>query len=398
MIERWTVHVGDCREVLRGLPEGSVQTCVTSPPYWSQREYDVQLTVWGGRDDCDHEWGPETTRHKGGPAGRGALREGGRAIIDAQAKVKDISTGSCCVRCGAWRGQLGLDPTPDLYVAHLVSVFREVRRVLRPNGTLWIVIGDSWASSPRGNRGNAEGDTARSTLTNPMRQDSVGRRTSTVVDGLKPKDLVGIPWALAFALRADGWWLRDEIIWSKTSCMPYPARDRTVRSHEQVFLLSRSGTYFYDASALAEPSRRRHSGNVSRKRGNDVGRPGHALGRSIPWSGDTRLARSVWSVAPQPSADQHFATYPVELARRCIVSATRRGDVVLDPFAGTGRTGVAALLCGRRFIGVELSESYAAIAKRTLAAPLARRRRRIEVESEQVALAMDGGGSDADAP
>jgi DNA modification methylase len=203
------VHVGDCRDLLAQLPDESVNCVVTSPPYWGLRDYGLPSTVWGGDPGHTHQWGKGIRLHKGGPHGDGVMLAGGRSVVEAQASTKTIDAGAFCA-CGAWRGQLGLEPTPDLFTAHFVEVFEGVRRVLRSDGVLWLNLGDSYATS-----GSSQGQPNRSP-----------------VSGLKPKDMVGIPWTVAFALRAAGWWLRSDVIWNKPNPMPEAVTDR--RRHTSI--------------------------------------------------------------------------------------------------------------------------------------------------------------------
>jgi len=273
----WRIIEGDCVEVMRELPDESVQTCITSPPYWGLRDYGVE-------------------------------------------------------------GQLGLEPTPEEYVANLVAVFREVRRVLRTDGTLWLNLGDSYTSGGR----------------------------APTPDGLKPKDLVGIPWAVAFALRADGWYLRSDIVWAKGNPMPESVTDRPTRAHEFIFLLSKSPRYYYDADAIREADSGRPSGNgfVRDHRLSYRNADGTGRGRDEQWEpGGGRNKRSVWTVAIQPFPGAHFATFPPALIEPCVLAGSAEGETVLDPFAGSGTTGVVALRHNRDFVGIELNREYAEMAR-----------------------------------
>jgi DNA modification methylase len=350
----WSVHAGDCRAVLATLPDESVQCCVTSPPYWGLRDYGVE-------------------------------------------------------------GQIGLEPTPEEYVANMVEVFREVRRVLRPDGTLWLNLGDCYCSTDKWG-GGVGGNTGKQTVAADGTVPSWAvRARKEPIAGLKPKDLVGIPWMLAFALRADGWWLRSDIVWHKPNPMPESVTDRPTKAHEYVFLLTKSATYFYDADAIQEKATREATG---------------------------RNARSVWTISTKPFAGAHFAVMPWDLAERCVLAGTSAegqcsacgapqereterikeddgpgpevgegrkelhgptysrhrqsipggqslvtpGEVhtmgwrstcscgaetvpqtVLDPFAGAGTVGMVARRHGRRFIGIELSPVYAAMARERIA-------------------------------
>lgn len=333
------ILVGDCREMLRTLPDESVHCCVTSPPYFGLRSY---------------------------------LPEGH--------PEKHL--------------EIGLEATPDRYVTEMVAVFREVRRVLRPDGTLWLNIGDSYASSTKGSGGH-----------NPKQDRNVGSwmsdRRWRIADGLKPKDLIGIPWLLAFALRADGWWLRSEIIWHKVAPMPESVRDRPTRAHEQVFLLSKGPTYFYDRKAARDPLRDTSVARLSQpaydeQRGSDRANGGaktngtmravaaHFSGRNKSQINDqTRLAsgnewsqapedganwRDVWSFASEGFTGPHFAVMPSILAERCIRAGSPPGGVVLDPFLGSGTTALVADRLGRDAIGIDLEPGSAAMARRRIEA------------------------------
>lgn len=360
-------HVGDCRELLRQLPDASVHTCVTSPPYWSLRDYGVEPLVWGGDPACEHRWGEALRMHKGGPHGPGVLVDGGRGVVAAQAAVKNIACGAFCETCGAWRGQMGLEPTPELFVDHMVEVFREVWRVLRPDGTLWMNLGDSYAASTTSDHGrgvatpalNGHGQAqVRGGWENPARKPPP--------PGLKPKDLVGIPWRAAFALQADGWWLRSDVVWAKPNPMPESVTDRPTRSHEYLFLLSKSDRYYYDADAISEDGMGRASG----RRGYDKAgtfriRTGFAKTGDVQWH--KRNKRSVWTIPTEPTKDAHFATFPRKLVEPCVLAGAPVGGVVLDPFGGSGTVGRVAEDHGRRWVLFDLNPAYAKIAKRRTA-------------------------------
>lgn len=359
--------IGDCRERLRELEAESVHTCVTSPPYFQLRDYGVA-------------------------------------------------------------GQIGLEDTLEGFIAEIVGVFREVRRVLRPEGTAWLNLGDSYAGS-WGAQSRGGGPSEKSTLKgnghegggpklkglSAVQIAAAPKATHTGSirgGGLKPKDLMGVPWRVALALQADGWWLRQDIIWHKPNPMPESTRDRCTKAHEYVFLLSKSERYYYDADAIAEPAgwdpsntkqpdgwdtgegghgafhregrekgRRRAAGNKSNK-----GAIAYAAGdekhrtkvglvafaekeRAKVAAGDlvaTRNKRSVWTVATEPFKEAHFATYPPELIEPCILAGCPAGGTVLDPFGGAGTTGLVADRLQRNAILIELNPDYAAIARRRL--------------------------------
>jgi DNA modification methylase len=305
---------GDCLATLRTLPDGAAQCCVTSPPYYGLRDYGVE-------------------------------------------------------------GQIGLEDSPDAYVARLVAVFREVRRVLRDDGTLWLNLGDSYAASQSAARGSPD----RSTLTGGGGRYREGskianaydtqapRKRKSNGDGVKPKDLLGIPWLVAFALRADGWYLRKDIIWHKPNPMPESVRDRPTSAHEHVFLLSKRAAYFYDAEAIAEaseyPGDDRHNRADSRKATEPMCMDGGSRARTGNVTGLTRNARDVWTIATQPYSGAHFATMPPDLAERCIKAGSKPGDTILDPFGGAGTTGLVADRLGRDAILCELNPAYASLAR-----------------------------------
>ncbi len=291
-----TILEGDAVANLRTLETGSVQCCVTSPPYWGLRDYSSN-------------------------------------------------------------GQLGLEKTPEEYVCKMVEVFRGVRRVLRKDGTLWLNLGDSFASG-KGKCYNPGGNT--SSFNVHLKAENVhpldrGNKSTLAEVGLKPKDLVGIPWRAAFALQADGWWLRSDIIWAKPNPMPESVTDRPTKSHEYLFLLTKSANYCYDADAIKEKTNGRELFGNSRLLNHDDRNDCARQDMTENWN---RNKRSVWTVATAPYSEAHFATYPPDLVKPCIMAGTRVGDTVLDPFAGSGTTGMVALELGRKAILIELNPKY----------------------------------------
>jgi DNA modification methylase len=344
---------GDCRDVLKTLPDESVHCVVTSPPYWGLRDYGVA-------------------------------------------------------------GQLGLEPTPSEYVAKMIAVFADVRRVLRDDGTVWLNLGDSYTGGGRG--GGAEGSKQQTnvgSLPDSLKADTfrrgAGRADGLVTDesprnrdgigpvaGLPSKNLVGIPWRVAFALQADGWYLRQDIIWSKPNPMPESVTDRCTKAHEYIFMLSKSERYYYDQDAIKEPAlyhgitgmddsgfknaaefdgkhgEAAKSGKQRRDKQRGHGRR-HA-GFNDRWDamekaeqcGGMRNKRSVWEVATRPYADAHFATFPPDLIEPCILAGCPEGGTVLDPFGGAGTTGLVADRHKRNAILIELNPEYAEMAKRRI--------------------------------
>ena len=245
--------------------------------------------------------------------------------------------------------EIGKEKTPEQFIAALVEVFRCVRDVLADDGVLWVNIGDSYASGGRKTRDTDDKLEQRGVETRPADPD-----------GIKPKDLIGIPWMLAFALRADGWFLRQDIIWHKPNPMPESVRDRCTKAHEYVFLLSKSERYFFDSEAIqepADPANFRESRGIRRTPDGQADQSGFRYGRKYPM----RNKRDVWSIAVKPYKGAHFATFPPALIEPCILAGSRPGDVVLDPFMGSGTTAAVALQHGRRYLGCELNQDYEAL-------------------------------------
>ncbi len=312
---------GDCRDVLRTLPAEHAQCVVTSPPYFGLRDYGIA-------------------------------------------------------------GQIGREGTPEAFVSELVAVFSEVRRVLRADGTLWLNLGDSYASGGRATYRSGASQNKGQHVQNDMPRP-------VDAPGIKPKDLLGIPWMVAFALRADGWYLRQDIIWSKPNPMPESVTDRCTKAHEYLFLLSKSERYHYDANAIKEDSvtndtrrpygspgansldPRGRQGNGEQRKSGDYGNgAGRNDGDRHPpggWcEGTTRNKRSVWEVVAEPFKEAHFATFPPALIEPCIKAGCPTGGMVLDPFGGAGTTGMVADRLGRSATLIELNPKYAAMIERRI--------------------------------
>lgn len=273
--------------------------------------------------------------------------------------------------------QIGLEASPEAFVAKLVDVFREVRRVLRDDGTVWLNLGDSYAAQRGGTHQPAEtlaggkgGKTADGARVNRDRHDGYNPTRNAHAIGLKHKDLIGIPWRVAFALQADGWYLRQDIIWHKPNPMPESVRDRCTKAHEYIFLLSKAERYYFDSDAMQEPAI--HAGKTVKTNGaegmDDFGdgmrtRAGFARGVTV---GETRNRRSVWTVATKPYKGAHFATFPPDLIRPCILAGCPPDGTVLDPFGGSGTTALVALEEGRKAVLCELNTDYIALAHKRL--------------------------------
>ena len=298
------IYQGNCIEVLKDFPDESIDCVVTSPPYWGLRDYNEEE-------------------------------------------------------------QLGLEETPEEFVANLVKVFSEVKRVLKSSGSVWLNLGDSYAmSSMRGKNSEFKG------AVNQSKQGIVGIDKKIPI-GLKPKDLVGIPFRVAFALQSDGWYLRQDIIWHKPNPMPESVQDRCTKSHEYIFLLTKSPKYFYDIDAIREPfnigALKRVNQNIKKQIGSKRGNGGLKPNGNMKAVGDQEKGankKSVWKITTKPYKEAHFATFPIELPITCIKAGCPEGGIVLDPFFGSGTTGLAAQELHRHWVGIELNPEYIEIAKR----------------------------------
>jgi len=377
---------GDCKEKLKLLPDKSVRCCVTSPPYFGLRDYGT-ATWEGGDASCDHKGAPMRTKAN--------INKNCGTGDDVKNGEDNEFFKNSCAKCGAKRidDQIGLEETPEQYIANLVGVFEEVKRVLTDDGTLWINIGDSYASMAggydlTGSRG------ANAVISKNTQAAVLSRKKRRPYEGIKQKDLIGIPWMLAFALRAAGWYLRQDIIWAKPNPMPESVTDRCTKSHEYIFLLSKSMRYYYDAESIRqempESSIKRLSQNIDSQSGSNrvpgktngpmkaVSRKrGHVRphnGFNNKWDSMTKEEqhaagankRSVWTVTTKPYSEAHFATFPPELIVDCIKAGSEEGDIVLDPFSGAGTTAMVAKKLNRNFVVIELNPKYINISKRRL--------------------------------
>lgn len=326
------LRLGNVLDVLAQMPSESVHCIVTSPPYWGLRAYGTEPQVWrNGSEPCDaHQWG-ELIPARGTSRWAHFEKDDGRTVKSDYTDTTTTNHGDTCTRCGAWRGELGLEPTPELFVEHIVAVMREARRVLRDDGTLWLNIGDSYANTKVGNTNEAPDKKPRPYFESGTHKMDFKKQ---LPPGLKPKDLVGIPWRVAFALQADGWYLRSDIIWHKPNPMPESVRDRPTKAHEYLFLLAKQPRYFYDADAVREEAtygenRATFLGGTDRLSKANICGGGYAppdKGMERP-SATTRNRRSVWTVTTQPFKGSHFATFPVKLIEPCILAATSERGV-----------------------------------------------------------------------
>lgn len=338
------IYEGEALEILKTLPSDSINCCITSPPYYGLRDYGT--ASWeGGDPNCDHK--PKFKKSVSATVGN---------------DVKDIGKlyyQDVCKKCGAIRvdKQIGIEHTPEEYVQKLVEVFREVKRVLRPDGTLWLNLGDSYAGGGRGKYAK-EGTIQYNAIKSGV---EYGEPTGKL-KGYKPKDMIGIPWMTAFALRADGWYLRQDLIWHKPACMPESVTDRCTKSHEYIFLFSKSQKYYFDYESIQEKSIWFESDNRS-KTGPTTGGKSltgqYAINRSGAYQKTgMRNKRDVWSINLEPNPEAHFAMFPRKLVEPMVKAGCPKGGIVLDPFAGGNTTGIVARKLDRNFISIELNPEY----------------------------------------
>jgi DNA modification methylase len=353
------IEFGDCREIMRKWASQGVkaQTCITSPPYYGLRDYGT--AKWeGGDPNCEHSISMPTKWND---------PKRGTSVLRPEVGHRGGSSSNCHL-CGAKRidEQIGLEDTPDDYIKNMVEVFRCVWDVLEDDGTLWVNIGDSYCNSNGFARASPEYQReGRNNM--PANDRKLDKLHAT---GLKTKDLIGIPWMLAFALRDDGWYLRQDIVWSKPNPMPESVQDRCTKAHEYIFLLSKSHKYHFDHVAIKEPMK-----------GEPEARDKNAEGYQADYSKGDRFSkgervfgadgmankRSVWTVNTKPYSGAHFAVFPTELIEPCILAGAPLGGIVLDPFMGSGTTAQVAQDLGRQYLGCELNPEYGKLQKKRTA-------------------------------
>jgi DNA modification methylase len=356
LLEINKIHNLNCIDGLKKLNDKSVNCCVTSPPYWGLRDYGIGATLWP-----TVEYSP-------------------------MAGLPNITIPE-------WEGCLGLEPEPYMFIGHIVYIFREVYRVLKNDGTLWVNLGDSYVGNARHEEGFNERWHGKHYLSDKQGETSRLRPKRKLPNNLKPKNLIGIPWMAAYALQADGWYLRSDIIWNKPNAMPESVKDRPTRAHEYIFLLSKSGDYYYDSEAIKEPcvngdpnpprgsmgglgnmnSGRRLKGNRKTFRGGGTYTNGQSFDNSIcvepnskgnkPNDLMTRNKRDVWNVSTTQFKKAHFATFPPKLIEPCILAGCPKDGITMDIFMGSGTVGMKALELQRNYIGFEMNPNYIKIAE-----------------------------------
>ena len=391
-----TVQCGDCREVMATYPEDSVDLVVTSPPYWGLRNYGEIVSIWGGGTDCEHVWKktPPPRQRK-----EGDIQDPNSKQATMRGTNYASQQGSICVNCGAWCGQLGLEPHPQMFIDHLVEISREIKRVIKPSGSFWLNLGDTYYGS-----GGAGGDYNKGGLREG--QPKYRQKKSHNSNWLQPKQLMGIPWRVAIALQDDGWILRNCVIWFKPNHMPESVQDRLTKSYEFFFFLVKSRKYYFDLDAIREPYAessiaRLTQPSIMSQMGGDKQEelygdaPGNgnrpadilkglaekytkheiATGRIGNFSYDDPLHTKayhpngknpgdVWEIPTQPFPGSHFAVFPPDLIEPIIKSSSPPNGTILDPFAGSGTALRVARKLGRKYIGIELNPEYAAMCER----------------------------------
>ena len=417
------VVIGDCTEVMQGWPAGSIDLVVTSPPYWGLRDYGSEtVRIWGGDPACEHEWVDDSTKF----GNMGGGEENRKEVWDSNMRDK-LPKRNFCVHCGAWRGSLGLEPHPQLFIDHLVEICREIRRVLKPSGTFWLNLGDTFYGS------GGKGGQYEKFMPDKGQPDHYRQSSKTRSNWLQPKQKLMMPARVAIALQHDGWILRSDIIWHKPNHMPSSVKDRLTTAYEHVFLFAKARRYYFDLDAIRIPHQGIASGNIERKYLADPRQFGEEhYGRSIPWEPTVKGKNpgDVWRIPTTPFPGAHFATFPPKLiapiikagsprwiCSRCGKPRTRiteptpeyaeklgksvhdhkddlkRGmrydkvynaeymttgysdcgcgedwkpGIVLDPFCGSGTALRVARRLGRRFIGIEIVPEYVEMAYRRI--------------------------------
>ena len=370
------IYNGDALSLLKTFPDESINCVVSSPPYWGHRCYRTQPLIFGGKEKCEHkwiveEWAKEKLSIKG---------------VDNYSEFADYNDRATytnyCLECGAFKGDLGLEPTPEMFVDHLVDIFSEIKRVLKDDGVIWLNLGDTYYSGGGSSRHKGYADPKY-----PEGRDGSFEELQTKHHKfLKPKDMCGIPFRVAFALQERlGLYLRQAIIWHKLNAMPSSVSDRPSSDYEFVFLLSKSERYYYDADAVREPHKIDSIKRACRARTSEKLKVGEysisCTGKNVGYMGmeeklkngelrmvhpNGRNCRAVWSITTKPSHEQHYAAFPEELPERCIKAGSKEGDIILDPFFGTGTTGLVALKLNRNFVGIDLKKEYCDIAEKRL--------------------------------
>jgi DNA modification methylase len=370
------ILTGHVLDVLALLPEASVQCVVTSPPYWGQRVYQTDPQVWGGEPSHEHDYTPTAPRRS-----RSDDDAGWNSTYGADPHANYEARGGNLCECGAWRGELGLEPTPEMFVQHLADVFEEVRRILRPDGTCWVNLGATYATRPSGNSEETRWRHSQFEGKNQEGTES-GCRFDKRAPGWKPKELVPVPWLFGLEMHSRGWWIRSDVQWWKLNGKHENVEDRPFRSHEYITMFTKTAYPLYNEEALRQPyvpstireigvAYRGESKKVTvegkeyslydRAEAQDPSELKRRIIRSLAERGGSMLP-DTWFMATGNGEGRHVAVFPETLPELCITASTRPGDTVLDPFAGSGTTLAVARRLRRGSIGVELNPEFAGFA------------------------------------
>lgn len=349
---------GDALKHLKEMPDESINCVMTSPPYWALRDYGTDVeTIWDDDENCQHEFklNPEIVRFS-----KDKWKQGDRIIEEKDLHEYRTRGDSFCQKCRSWKGQLGLEPTFDLYIKHLYDIFDEVKRVLRKDGTCWINLGDTYAGS-----GNGSNDYRNKKTKNYRKGVILYKGQKSGRTSVSDKSLLMIPFRFAIEMVNRGWILRNTIIWKKPNCMPSSVKDRFTVDFEYLFFFVKNKKYWFEQQL--EPTITKD--NIVRDR--DTSKLNNTPGRSRMGglkvnNYDMKNKRATWSISPKPFSEAHFAVYPEELCKTPIKSGCPEGGIVLDPFFGAGTTGLVALKQNKQFIGIELNSTYIELAKKRL--------------------------------
>ncbi len=345
----------NCLEGLKMLPDESVDMCITSPPYWALRDYSTEPIIWGGNNNCEHEWETNIQKPKGG---RGSKNANVGANKNDFANMRDHNVISYyCKKCGAWKGQLGLEPTFHEYIQHLLIIFDEVKRILKPTGTCWVNLGDTYAGSNKGAWKNKE----------KQKEVYVPDKKYNIKEILPAKSLCCIPDRFKIAMVDRGWICRNEIIWHKPNAMPQSVKDRFSVDYEKLFFFVKNSKYYFEQQLepyISQPQKPRDKSKEMSNNGYLTNR--FSPGRRNYYSKGGRNKRCVWSINTKPFKEAHFAVYPPELIEIPIRAGCPEGGIILDPFIGSGTTALVAKNLNRNFIGFELNVDYCKIAEKRL--------------------------------
>jgi DNA modification methylase len=356
---------GSALEQLKTLPDESINCCMTSPPYWSLRDYGSNNSqIWGGNKDCEHDFKIEIKKNPMDRGGKGQHDSGGIVGKMGDKTNTSIENGFCS-KCNAWKGQLGLEPTFDLYIKNLCDIFDEVKRVLRNDGTCWVNLGDTYGGS-----GNSSGHTKETkNLGYTTSQMGASKGNQKATKGME-KSLCNIPARFSIEMQNRGWILRNVIIWHKNNCMPSSVQDRFTIDFEYLFFFVKSKRYWFETQRephkWADKDKRSKLRRVEHKSGKSYLENSQQGFKGVGYHPNGRNKRAVWNINTKPFKEAHFAVYPEQLCETPIKAGCPVKGIVLDPFFGAGTTGLVALKQNKKFIGIELNPEYIKIAQNRL--------------------------------